>query len=385
MKSLKRILCGLPLVVLAMGCGQETVLEPSPAPPAPVDPTPDFPCRVWQPLDSGTTASFRGLSAVSDDIVWVSGTGGTWGRTADGGDTWAMKQVPGAEELDFRDVDAFDDRTAYLMSAGPGNASRIYKTTDGGDTWALQHRNPPPEGFWDGMAFWDAERGLLYGDPVGGRFVVLATEDGGATWNRVPEAGMPPALEGEAGFAASGSGIAVAEGGHAWFGTGGPRARVFHSADYGASWTVSQTPMGAADETQHGSSTGIFSLAFSNPGHGVAVGGDYTQPEATAGNFARTSDGGSSWATNGEAPAGYRSGIAFAPGMDGRVLIAAGTSGSDLSLDGGETWIALDQGNYNAVTFGSSTCGAWAAGPEGRLARLAVPDEVEAGAPEDTP
>ncbi len=360
------ILRGLLFAVLVLGCSPEPERAAAPEPPPEPAAPPSFDCRSWQPLDGGTTASFRGLSAVSDNVVWVSGTGGTWGRTTDGGDTWVMRSVPGAEELDFRDVDAFDESTAYLMSAGPGEASRIYKTIDGGETWQLQHTNPSPEGFYDGMAFWDAERGLLYGDPVDGRFVVLTTRDGGATWSRVPEAGMPPSLEGEAGFAASGSGLAVADGGHAWFGTGGPAGRVFHSSDYGESWTVAETPMQSGE-----SSMGIFSLAVSGDRHAVVVGGNYTEPESTAGNAARTLDGGETWqAIEGSPPAGYRSGVAFAPGTNGRVLVAVGTSGSDFSLDGGKTWTLLGTENFNAVSFGDSSCGAFASGPEGRLARL---------------
>ncbi len=379
MNSARRIPCGLLLVALAMGCDRNPVPEPNAAPSTPpAEESPSIPCDIsgwtWQPLDGGTTASFRGLSAVSGDVVWVSGTEGTWGRSTDGGITWTMRQVPGAEALDFRDVNAVGDRTAYLMSAGPGDASRIYKTADGGDTWTLQLTNPAPEGFWDGMAFWNADRGLVYGDPVGGRMVVLATDDGGATWNRVPEAGMPPALEGEAGFAASGSGLAVAAGGHAWFGTGGPAARVFRTTDHGATWTAVETPMLAGE-----SSTGIFSLSFADALHGVAVGGDYTEPEATAGNAAWTRDGGLTWhAVTGSPPVGYRSGVAHAPGTGGQVWIAAGTSGSDVSLDGGETWAPLGADNDNAVRFGGSACAAWAAGPDGRLARL-----VEGSASED--
>ncbi len=386
MKTTRWFPCALLLLAsLAAGCGREPVPEAAPSPtppPAPVAEAPSFPCRAWQRSGGGTTASFRGLSAVSDDVVWVSGTGGTWGRTTDGGETWTMRLVPGAEELDFRDVDAVGDRTAYLMSAGPGDASRIYKTTDGGESWMLQLTNPSPEGFWDGMAFWDAERGLVYGDPVDGRMVVLATDDGGATWNRVPEAGMPPAQDGEAGFAASGSGLAVADGGHAWFGTGGPAARVFRSADHGASWTVVETPMLFGE-----SSTGIFSLSFADALHGVAVGGDYTEPEAIAGNAAWTRDGGLTWQAAGSPPAGFRSSVAHAPGTGGRVWIAVGTSGSDFSLDGGETWTPLgterhpgggQTENLNAVRFGGSACAAWAAGPDGRLARL-----VETAVPED--
>ncbi len=373
------------LLSIVVACGPEPPIAP-PAEPI-QDATPSVadgsPCRVWRPLDGGTTASFRGLSVVGDNaVVWVSGTGGTWGRTIDGGATWVMQAVPGAEDLDFRDVDAFSQDTAYLMSAGPGELSRIYKTVDGGMTWDLQFTNPWPEGFFDGMAFWDVDHGLVYGDPVEGRFMVLTTRDGGATWQRVPADGMPPALEAEAGFAASGTGVAVEAGGYAWFGTGGTEARVFRSGDHGQSWQVASTPMLAGE-----SSMGIFSLAFAGADQGLAVGGDYTQPEAAVRHAARSIDGGVTWTLiESSPPSGYRSAVAFAPGSNGRVAIAVGTSGADLSLDGGITWEALGTENYNSVAFGNSVafsnsvafgvsgrasiCGGWAAGPEGRLGKL---------------
>ena len=264
-----------PLVAILAACGAESPTPTSTAVTTVEEQPPERTCRRWVAVESGVTASFRGLSAVDENVVWVSGSEGTWGRSTDGGTTWQMRSVPGAEELDFRDVDAFDAEVAYLMSAGPGELSRIFKTLDGGTTWDLQFTNPSPDGFFDGMAFWDAERGLVYGDPVDGRFALLATEDGGATWTPVAPEGMPPALEGEAGFAASGTGLTVYADGYAWFGTGGPAARIFRSADYGQSWTAIETPV------RHGEgSTGIFSLAFSDPLHGVAVGGDYQQPEA---------------------------------------------------------------------------------------------------------
>ncbi|MEE8523382.1 MAG: hypothetical protein V3T72_05580 [Thermoanaerobaculia bacterium] len=345
-------------VALVIGCGP----DPESAGPDAVDSV--IECGDWQPLESGSTASFRGLDAVGDEVVWVSGTGGTVGRSVDGGVSWEMHSIPGAEELDFRDVDAFDADTAYSMSAGPGELSRIYKTIDGGASWRLQHTNQPPEGFFDGMAFWDADRGLLYGDPVDGWFTVLATADGGATWTRVPAADMPPALEGEAGFAASGSGIAVADGGHAWFGSGGPEARVFRSTDYGQSWTVASTPI------QSGAgSAGIFSLAFRDALHGVAVGGDYTQPDDATANAARTADGGVTWElVDASPPGGYSSGVAYAP--DRPALITVGTSGSDRSDDDGATWSSFGSVGYNSVRFAGSPCGGWAAGADGRLARL---------------
>ena len=374
MSHLHRIVSALLLVTLA-ACGAEPgveeAVEPAAGPPVESAPRPAFSCGGWRPLDGGTTASLRGLSAVSAEIAWISGTGGTWGRTLDGGASWRTGAVPGAEELDFRDVDAFDAVTAYLMSAGPGERSRIYKSVDGGETWELQHVTASPEAFFDGMAFWTRERGVLYGDPVasdpvGRRFVVLTTADGGATWSGVPAEAMPPALNGEAGFAASGSGIAVAPGGHAWFGTGGPAARVFRSTDYGRSWTVASTAMRSG-----AGSAGIFSLAFADSLRGVAVGGDYGRFDEVSANAARTEDGGLTWTViEGSPPGGYRSAVAFAPGHDGRVLIAAGTSGSDLSLDGGVTWTSWGVEALNAIGFGGEPCAGWAAGPEGTIARL---------------
>ncbi|MEM7353047.1 MAG: hypothetical protein AAF657_19790 [Acidobacteriota bacterium] len=358
---MKRPLAVVLLAVL-LACGPEPPAEVAePAAPPPVD----FDCRFWRPLESGTGASFRGLSAVDDQVVWVSGTSGTWGLSLDGGSTWSMRTIPGAETLDFRDVDAFDSQTAYLMSAGPGELSRIYKTVDGGDTWTLQWVNGE-QGFFDGMAFWDTERGLVYGDPVDGRFEVLATQDGGATWTRVQAERMPGALPDEAGFAASGSGLAVLPGGHAWFGTGGPDARVFRSTDYGQSWTAVSTPMLSGSGP-----TGIFSLAFSDPMTGIVVGGDYTQPEATARNAARTTDGGVTWSLlDGAKPSGYRSGVAFAPQSGGAVVIAVGTSGADFSRDGGTTWEPMGEPTLNAVAFGESRCAGWAVGPDGGIFRL---------------
>ncbi len=179
----------------------------------------------WIGQTSGTNVRLRGVSAVNGRVAWASGAGGTYARTTDGGRTWQTGQVPGAAELDFRDVDAFDAETAYLLAIGEGERSRIYKTTDGGRNWTLQFQNRRAAAFYDCMAFWDASRGIAMSDPVDGRFLVVKTEDGGRTWKEVDPAGMPPALEGEGGFAASGTCVAV--GGAPTHGSGrvAPRGR----------------------------------------------------------------------------------------------------------------------------------------------------------------
>ena len=315
--------------------------------------------QSWIPQKSGTTASLRGIAAVSDQVAWASGAGGTYLITTDGGSTWTAAQVPSAESLDFRDVHAIDARTAWLMSSGPGAQSRIYHTQDGGRSWKLQFTNPDAAGFFDAIAFWDARHGLVVGDPVPqdgkeAHFGLFTTDDGGEHWRQTPS---PAAISKEEGaFAASGTCLIVTGSRDAWFATGG--ARIFHSADGGATWKVAQTPI------RHDSaSAGVFSLAMRDARRGVVVGGDYKQPGADLHNVAITSDGGRTWTEPGERPAGFRSAVVYVPSQ--RMWIAVGTSGSDLSRDGGETWKPFDSAAYNAVAF------PWAVGPKGAIARFA--------------
>ncbi len=314
----------------------------------------------WQSQTIQTDADFRGLSVVNGQVAWVSGTKGTFGRTTDGSKTWSVGSVPGAAQLDFRDVEAFGETTAYLMSAGPGDASRIYKTTDGGKTWMLQFTCVDAESFFDALAFWDDKNGLVLGDPVRGRFQLLSTDDGGANWKPPSGLNLPPALPKEGAFAASGTCLMTNGKNDAWFCTGGARtARVFHSGDRGRNWTVSETPIVAGAE-----SAGIFSIAFRDAKNGLIVGGDYRKPNEPGATAALTTDGGRTWALL-DKPFAYRSGVAWAKDR----WIVVGTSGSDVSLDNGATWKALDRNNYNSVAF-TVTGEGWAVGPKGRIAKF---------------
>src|SRR5579862_609875 len=316
--------------------------------------------QSWTAQVSGTKASLRGVSAVSARVVWASGTGGTYLRTADGGATWHAATVAGAGDLDFRSVHALDGRTAWLMSSGPGESSRIYKTEDGGAHWTLLFTNADAGGFFDALRFWDAHRGMVLGDPVDGQFVVLTTGDGGKSWQRRKP---PSALRNEGAFAASNSCLVVRGKSEAWFGTGGASvARVFHSTDAGESWGAVETPM-----RHDGAAAGIFSLAFADALHGTAAGGKYDKPTEAGGDLAITADGGRTWnAPSGGQPNGYRSAVMFVAGRG--VWIAVGTSGSDISHDG-KSWKLFDSGNYNALS-GAGREAVWAVGPGGRIARL---------------
>ena len=106
----------------------------------------------WDLQDSHTTASLRGIHNVGGGVAWASGTNGTVLRTEDGGYLWQTCAVPpGAEKLDFRGVQAFDENTSIVMSSGKGDLSRLFKTTDGCKTWKLVYTNPDKDGFWDAL------------------------------------------------------------------------------------------------------------------------------------------------------------------------------------------------------------------------------------------
>lgn len=270
---------------------------------------------------SHTTESLRGASALSRKVAWASGTHGTYLRTTDGGLTWTPAQVPHADALDFRAVVAFSADEAFLMSAGPGEQSRIYHTRDGGRDWQLQFTNTDPKGFFDSMVFWDSKHGVVLGDPIpdeSGRlkFEILLTDDG-QNWHAVSSTQMPEAREGEGAFAASNSCVAIIPSGsddNIWFGTGGKSARVFHSTDRGKSWQVFDTPM------MHGpDSAGIFSIAFRDALHGVVAGGDYKHPKEDGPNLAFTDDGGKTWKLPALHPLAYFSAVTY----DRRVNAAA--------------------------------------------------------------
>jgi len=270
---------------------------------------------------SHTAENLRGVSAVSRQIAWASGSHGTYLRTVDAGRTWTPAQVPGAEALDFRAVVAFSAAEAFLMSAGPGDQSRIYHTSDAGQHWQPQFTNSNPKGFFDCMAFWDRTHGIVLGDPVPDesgklKFEILLTTDG-QTWTQMPQSQSPPAAEGEAAFAASNFCLTILTNGsekrgpsapepNIWFATGGHVARVFHSPDLGRTWQVFDTPI-----THGPDSAGIFSVAFRDATHGVIVGGDYKHPNQDGDNLAFTSDGGKTWTLPQIRPQAYFSAVAY--------------------------------------------------------------------------
>lgn len=320
---------------------------------------------ILEEQSSSVSAVLQAVSAVSDDVAWVSGHDAAVLRTTDGGATWERLHVPDADSLEFRDVEAFGADVAYLLAAGPGARSRIYKTSDGGRTWTQQFVNAEPRAFYDCFAFFSRDRGVVVSDAVDGRLLVQATADGGAHWDLVPAEGVPPAREGEGAFAASGTCLVALGERLAWIATGSTaEARVYRSSDGGRRWAVTAVPVIA------GEAAGAASVAFRDARHGVALGGRIAVATDTSNQVAVTADGGATWLRGGRPPfPGAVFGSAYVPGSRPAALIAAGPGGLAVSRDDGATWTALSANAYWAVGFASPRSG-WAVGPRGRITRI---------------
>jgi photosystem II stability/assembly factor-like uncharacterized protein len=321
---------------------------------------------TWTISPTNSTRQFRGLSPVSNKVAWVSGTAGTVLRTTNGGASWTnvspVLLPENATTFEFRDIQASSAKSAVILSIGEGNSSRIYLTRDGGISWKPTFINQEPTAFYDCMAFeQDGKHGLAMSDPVNGKFRLIETWTGGANWTIVDPSGMPAALTGESGFAASGTCLEAAAG--RWYlASGGvDPGRIYRSTN-GRTWKVSNSSITG------GAAAGVFSVRFRDAKNGIAVGGNYENPTGYANVSSWSKDGGKTWHASKSFPAGYRSGAAWVPGKEG-MAVAVGTSGSDVTFDGGRTWRNFDNGTFDAVEcVGKHGC--WASGSKGRVARL---------------
>lgn len=312
-------------------------------------------------ISSGTSALLQAVSAPSAEVVWISGHRGAVLRSTDGGRSFALRPVPEAGRLQFRDIAALNADTAWILSAGNGDQSRIYRTDDGGATWALQFTNPDSAAFYDCLTFFDSRTGIAFSDAAGGRTLILRTTDGGTTWAHLPADAVPAPLEGEGAFAASGGCVTSVGKLYGWIATGGPGARLFQSEDAGATWTVHETPF------VRGASGGMTAAAFRDSLHGIAVAGriDQMNADTAAAAVGITSDGGRSWKLANRPP---RPGAPFGVTWVGERALAVGPGGLFLTANLGASWRTLDERAFWSVGAQGNT--AWAVGPEGRIVRL---------------
>ncbi len=288
---------------------------------------------------TGKNTSMRGISVISDQVAWVSGSNGHVGKTLDGGSTWTWTQPKGYEKLDFRDIEAFDDQNAIIVNAG--SPAYILITTDGGKSWKETYKNTDSLIFLDGMGFWNRKEGIIFGDPINNKMQLLKTTDGGQTWKNISDQLKKEMAVGEAGFAASGTTIRTQLGGKVWVASGGKVSNIYYSGNYGKSWKVYPCPI-----IQGESSTGPFSIAFYDEKKGIAVGGNYLKDKENTNNVVLTTNGGKTWSKPNSPVLGYRSAVEYITDL---LCFATGSSGTDVSTDGGKNWTNISTLNFNAL------------------------------------
>jgi photosystem II stability/assembly factor-like uncharacterized protein len=288
------------------------------------------------PLSQKPDCSLRGLSVVNNYVAWASGSKGHVGLTRDGGKTWKWQQVKGFEQSDFRDVEAFSETEAIMMSSG--TPALILKTVDGGTTWQVKYRQNEKSFFLDALTFTDSKHGYALGDPIDGRFLLLETEDRGETWRAMSN--TPVALPGEAAFAASGTCIST-NGKTLNIVTGGSNSRLLsfpigNQRNRNVTWNAAVLPLLQGKDSEG---------AFSSVAHGkqqLIIGGDYQDKQRSDSVMCTVYSTGNKVPVR--QPMGFQSCIEH---LRGSTFISTGTSGSNITTDNGKTWKLIDANSYN--------------------------------------
>jgi len=302
-------------------------------------------------------ASYRGV-AVAHGLAVVAGSGGQAYLANLDKKKWIKLNPTTNDKIEFRDVEILDKNTILLMSAGEGEASKIYKSTDTGKTWEIVFQNHHEKAFFNGFDFWDSKHGVLISDPIDDKLYLLETNDGGNTWNRLQSPSLPKLNESEYGFAASGTGIKCFANGELRVATGGTTARIFKSTNYGKKWTIENPPI-----IQGGSSKGIFSIDYLDKKTGIAVGGNYQADTYTGENICLLQN--NKWIKpKGAEVLQYASCVQY---INQNMLIATGTSGTAISNDGGTNWSYLPKVEpYHALSFDAQNNIGLISGGDGR-------------------
>jgi photosystem II stability/assembly factor-like uncharacterized protein len=317
----------------------------------------------WKTVNTKADSYFRGLSVVDDQVAWVSGSKGYVGRTINGGQSIRMIRIKNFEDKEFRSLYAFDSLTA--ITANAGSPAYVLRTTDGGLTWTVVYQNNHKEAFIDGMDFWNNKEGIVYGDPIEGSMLLLRTSDGGVSWQESPRENRPVLKQGEASFAASGTGIRCLEDTKVIIATGGKVSRLWISHDKAMHWTTIEPPI-----IQGETMTGIFSVAFLNSKQGIVVGGNYEKQNLQTNHILITKNGGKTWMHPVVPTRGMRECVEY---VNSATVLATGIEGSDISLDSGNTWSPLsEEKKFSVVRKARTGSQIMMAGGSGQLKVLSL-------------
>jgi photosystem II stability/assembly factor-like uncharacterized protein len=310
-------------------------------------------------LTSGTKTSLRGLSVVNDNVVWVSGSHGTVGKSVNGGRTWKWTVVKGFEKREFRDIEAFDANTAIIIAVD--TPAYILKTIDGGDTWKIVYENKTPGMFLDALDFANSRMGIVIGDPINGKVFIARTYDGGNTWQE--ESNTPSVETGEAFFAASGTNVKLFANNDFIMVSGGIKSRLISNR------SVTDLPLIQGQQSTGANSIDIYDNGLPDkPGKLIVVaGGDFTNDSSTEKNCFYSTNGGKTWKAPAIPPHGYRSCVEFLSKKD---ILACGLNGVDYSKDGGKTWKWISKEGFHVCRIARIGTAIFLAGSNGKVAKV---------------
>jgi photosystem II stability/assembly factor-like uncharacterized protein len=312
-------------------------------------------------LTSGTKTSLRGLSVVNDNVIWVSGSNGTVGRSNYGGKNWNWFTVKGFEKTEFRDIEAFNASSAIIM--GIADPAYILKTTDGGETWKVVYENKTKGMFLDAMDFIGEKYGIVVGDPIGNKIFLAETRDAGETWQeRIMDNKFPAADSGEAFFAASGTNIRLYANKDFFLVSGGMKSRLFTP---GGAFAL---PIVQGKESAGANSIAVYTkpnLKSSN--RMVVVGGDFAKDTSVYNNCFITSNGGKTWKAPDEPPHGYRSCVEY---LSERDVLSCGLNGVDYSANGGNNWRWISKESFNTCRIAKKGTAIFLAGNNGKVGKI---------------
>ncbi|WP_165731242.1 oxidoreductase [Polaribacter sp. 20A6] len=293
------------------------------------------------------SVSIRAIQVINKHEVMYAGSNGDIGFFSDSEDSKLTPRVLEVKYQDsirpnFRSI-ASNNKAVFALSIG--NPALLYHLSDGKET--LKYTENHEKVFYDALQFFDDnQHGIAVGDPTENCASILLTSDGGDTWHKIPCANLPEFEDGEAFFAASNTNIKTI-GSTVWIASGGKKAHVLKSEDYGTTWQIYNTPIVQGNGPQ-----GIYSIDFTDKNNGIVIGGDYSKPLENKANKAITDDGGLTWTlvADGQNP-NYKSCVQYVPKTNGKEVFAVGKTGISFSNNGGLTWVEVSKEAYYAIQF----------------------------------
>lgn len=310
------------------------------------------------------TTSIRSIVAVDANTVYYAGSIGDFGFTTDAGKTWFTKYVIHQDSIipHFRSLAKNGDEYFALSIANPALLYNISK-----DKTELVYTETHEKVFYDALQFFDdGLHGIAVGDPTEDCASIILTADGGKSWGKISCADLPKFADEEAFFAASNTNIKTL-GSTVWIASGGKKARILKSDDFGQTWQIFNTPFIQGNGPQ-----GIYSIDFYDKNNGIAIGGDFSKPEENKANKAITKDGGKTWTivADNQNP-NYKSCVQYVPNTNGQEIFAVGKTGVSFSNDAGITWKEVSKDAYYTIKFVDENT-AWLSGSE-KIGKLILP------------